>query len=169
MVDWQRIVSIELRPLAWKIAKAWGADVEDVHADLVLAIAEHAAINPAYLEQTNAYVTTWARWRVSDAYRKGKAITSSEFDDETIAWEEPHRPTFDDLELAVKALPESLRAIAEAILAAPGPGQLLIGERWGKGARLNVAAVSRAIGYSESWTRTLVKRIRRYGYEQVQA
>jgi hypothetical protein len=181
MIDWDRILLIaqgtRFRKVAWKIARLTGASVGDVRQTMIEAIAKRASREPTFLEQTESYVVTWGYWRASrnpalldqtqpESYyarmHLGKRVAQVELSDGIAAFcaapaPEPDdgRPCLADLEIALMALPDELRDIAETMLSAPE--RFLAGGHHGN---VNKAALSREFGRSEWWARNRLTALR---------
>jgi hypothetical protein len=152
-LDWQRIEA--LTPQINVIARHWasrtGCEVEDIDQTMVLAIAEQATQHPEFLRQTDNYVLTRGSWRAVDAVRKHWRDDSAALGDVALvsgAW--LGRLNLDDI---VQALSEQSRALLRTIVAAGEAVLKAIGT-------LNVSALARLLGLSDSTTRRRVELLR---------
>jgi hypothetical protein len=156
-IDWRRIQSLNLYPVAWRVARTYDADVGDVLGDMVLAIAERARSDLTFLEQTDAYIRQWSKWRATDRFYRPSPATAP-LDDERVASKESEpqaaRPCLADVEIALMALPGDLRDVAAVLLS--DPGRFLAGGHRGN---VNKAALGREFGRSAWWARERLGRL----------
>jgi len=145
-IAWSRIE--ELRPRLLTIGRHYAGDAaEDMAQEMLLLIAEHAASDPAFLEQRPAFICQWATWRTIDARRREFGRTRYNpprliaLDDQVAAVEgDPPGDAlcYADLVTALESLPAELCQIAEWLLANP--------EKAVRGRRISAAAVERGTG-----------------------
>jgi len=154
-LDWQRIET--LSPRINIIARHWaartGQDVEDIEQMMILAIADQAAQNPKFLRQTDNYILTRGSWRAVDALRKQwRDNTAAVLDDELpVSSEEMcEARNLDDI---LPALSPQSRALLRTIVAADDA----VLKRNGS---LNVSALARHLGLSNSTARRQMERLR---------
>jgi ribosomal protein L32 len=67
-INWDRILELEskLEQTAWHIAKQIGGDAEELFSAGQMAVIEKAQCDPGFLAQKDAYITTFAAWRMRD-------------------------------------------------------------------------------------------------------
>jgi hypothetical protein len=67
-INWERILDLEskLRQTAWHIAKQTGGDVDELFSVGRFAVIEKARQAPDFLAQKDAYITSFASWRMRD-------------------------------------------------------------------------------------------------------
>jgi hypothetical protein len=67
-LNWDRILELEdkLRQTAWHIAKQTGGDVDELFSVGRMAVIEKAQRVPGFLAQKDAYIATFAAWRMRD-------------------------------------------------------------------------------------------------------
>jgi hypothetical protein len=153
-LDWQRIeaLSSQINVIARHWAARTGCEVGDIEQMMTLAIAEQAAQQPGFLDQTDNYILTRGSWRAVDAVRKH--------------WRDDNAGTLDDAPLAaggglgrlnlediVQALSEQSRALLRAIVAA---GETVLKVN----GTLNISALARTLGLSNSTARRRVDLLR---------
>jgi hypothetical protein len=68
MLDWQRITTIPREKMVRAMGRQWGEDYDEHRSRITLAIAERAAEVPDFLDHTDGYVRTWAKWQVQNQY-----------------------------------------------------------------------------------------------------
>jgi len=164
-LDWQRIEA--LSPKINIIARHWaartGRDVEDIVQTMTLAIAEQALRMPNFLQQKDNYILNRGSWRAVDALRKQwQDDSAAALDDEWMGDGGGVRDghNLDDIILALSL---ENRGLLSAIIAA---GDTVL-KRSGA---LNVSALARHLGLSNSMARRKVHRLRQElavaGYSQ---
>jgi hypothetical protein len=160
-INWQRITTLNLAPLAMLLARRYGADFDEVLSGMILSIAERALEVPDFLDQTDSYIRQYAKWatlRRFCPYRSRWAPTAIVPLDGDVAGqveaEEPRGPCPADLEAALMVLPGDLRDVAAVLLSAPE--RFLAGGHHGN---VNKAALARAFNHSEWWARERLNRL----------
>jgi len=59
---------------SYKLARQYGADVDDVQSEVTLAILERYAREPEFLEQSDSYVVSYGAWRARDVLKRECAL-----------------------------------------------------------------------------------------------
>jgi len=154
-LDWQRIEA--LAPQINVVARHWtsrtGQDVEDIEQIITLVIAEQALRDPDFLRQKDSFVLALGSWRFTDVLRRQwRDDTAAVLDDELpVSSEEMcEARNLDDI---LPALSPPSRALLRTIVAA---GDTVL-KRNGS---LNVSALARRLGLSNSTARRQVERLR---------
>lgn len=107
-IDWDRIVELEpkLRQTAWHIASRTGGDADELFSVGQMAVIEKAQVDHTFLAQKDAYVTTFASWRMRSHLNPRWAEKNAvPLDDLTV---HPATSSFENEWLTIQALVDQL-------------------------------------------------------------
>lgn len=153
---WNRIeaLSPQIKITARHVASRTGGDVDELVSIGRLAIIEEAQEDPAFLDQTANYITTFASWRMLDQVNRPRWAEKNSVPLDSLDAQDLARPSFEEHALEIQTIIDSLddedltiiRAILEygtEVLHSNG--------------NLNVNALARVLDYSKS---TMYRRVR---------
>jgi hypothetical protein len=174
MLDWEQITTIPREKMIRAIGHQWGEDYDEIRSRITLAIAERAAEVPDFLDHTDGYIRTWAKWRIRDQYLRRErkewlAIRRYTKLIDKIDGEEPrflacngHMPTpgyldaINMIQMILDHPDKELRAVMEILLSDP-EGYI---HRHNGCIVINREKLSNATGKSNRWVRYRLLRIR---------